>query len=56
MEEEPKVTVSLDRHELMEMERILMDREAEDALRFLKERIQRKVGASARAKLRPPVG
>jgi len=56
MEEDAKVTISLDQRELMELERILMDREAEEALRFLKEHIQRKVEASEHSKLKRPVG
>ena len=56
MDEDAKVTISLDQHELMELERIIMDREAEEALRFLKEHIQRKVEASEHSKLKRPVG
>lgn len=48
------VMILLHTHELIELARILVDREAEEALRFL-EKIQEKVEEVRRAHCKPPV-
>ena len=52
---EEHVMIVLDAQELMELERILVDREREDALRFLQE-IQRKVERARQTRCKPPNG
>ena len=52
---EESIVVVLDARELMELERALMDREPEDALRFLRE-IRQKVERTRRARLKAPLG
>jgi hypothetical protein len=49
-----RIVVILDAEDLRELERILMDRDEKDALRFLDERIEKKVHEATRAHCRPP--
>jgi len=49
-----RIVISLDAEDLLELERILIDRDEEDALRFLHERIEKKVHEATRAHIRPP--
>ena len=49
-----KVVITLDPADLQELERILMDRDEKDALRFLHERIEKKVHKVAKSHCRPP--
>ena len=49
-----RFVVILDAEDLRELERILMDRDEKDALRFLDERIEKKVHEATRAHCRPP--
>jgi hypothetical protein len=49
-----KVVITLDPEDLQELERILIDRDEKDALRFLHERIEKKVHEATRAHIRPP--
>jgi hypothetical protein len=49
-----KVVITLDPEDLQELERILMDREEKDALRFLRERFEKKVQKTTKGHCRPP--
>jgi hypothetical protein len=49
-----RIVISLDAEDLLELERILIDRDEKDALRFLHERIEKKVHEATRAHIRPP--
>jgi hypothetical protein len=49
-----RVVITLDPEDLQELERILMDREEKDALRYLRERIEKKVKKATKAGCRPP--
>jgi guanylate kinase len=51
---EQRVVITLDPEDLQELERILMDREEKDALRYLRERIEKKVKKVSKAHCRPP--
>ena len=53
---EEQVTITLTAQELMDLEGILMDRDQEEALRFLKECIKGKVEAARKLRLKPPLG
>jgi hypothetical protein len=50
---EQKVVITLDAGELQELERILMDRDEKEALRFLRERVEKKVAAATRTHCKP---
>jgi len=50
---EQKTVITLDAEDLQELERILMDRDEKDALRFLRERIDKKVREAHRIECRP---
>ena len=47
--------IVLDAKELMELERILIDRDPEGAFRFLKECIKKKVDDARRSHIKPPI-
>jgi hypothetical protein len=49
-----RIVITLDAGDLLELERILIDRDEKDALRFLHERIEKKVHEATRAHIRPP--
>ena len=49
-----RIVVTLDARDLQELERILMDRDEKEALRFLHERLEKKVKAVTKAHCRPP--
>jgi len=51
---EPKLVITLDAEDLQELERILIDRDAKDALRFLDERIAKKVKVANSPHCKPP--
>jgi len=51
---EEQVTITLNAQELMDLEGILIDRDQEEALRFLKECIKRKVEEARKAHCKPP--
>jgi hypothetical protein len=49
-----RVVIALDARDIQELQRILMDREGEDALRFLAERVTVKVDEATRPRCKPP--
>jgi len=49
-----RIVITLDAEDLQELERILIDRDEKDALRFLHERIEKKVHKTTKAHCRPP--
>jgi len=51
---EPRLVITLDAKDLQELERILIDQDAKDALRFLDERIAKKVKVADRPHCKPP--
>jgi len=51
---EKTVTISLTAEELMDLEAILVDEDKEEAMRFLREVIKKKVFAAEEGHCRPP--
>jgi hypothetical protein len=51
---EQKVVIALDAAELQELERILMDQDEKDALRFLRDHVEKKVKDWTAARCKPP--
>ncbi len=51
---EGQVTITLDPEELMRIERILIDRDQDEALRFVRECIKKKVEDARRTHCKPP--
>mgnify|MGYP001490947563 CR=1 FL=1 len=51
---EQRIVIILDAEDLQELERILIDGDEKDALRFLRERIETKVDAASRARMKLP--
>jgi hypothetical protein len=49
-----RIVITLDAEDLQELERILMDRDEKGALRFLHERIEKKVREATRPHCKPP--
>lgn len=50
---EQTIVITLDAADLQELERILMDRDEKDALRFLRERIEKKVREATKVLCKP---
>lgn len=50
---EQKTVITLDAEDLQELERILMDQDAKDALKYLRERIEKKVREAHKVECRP---
>ncbi len=50
---EKTVVVSLTQNELTDLEAILLDEEKEEALRFLREVVKRKIDAAGKSRCRP---
>lgn len=53
MLESKKAAVALDEEELVELQRIIIDRDREGALRFLKRSVYNKIARSQRGRLKP---
>ena len=53
---ERRIVITLDADDVREMERILIDHDEKDALRFLRERIEKKVDAANRTPMKRPFG
>jgi hypothetical protein len=53
MLESRKAAVALDEEELVELQRIIIDRDGEEALRFLKKSVYNKIARSQRGRLKP---
>ena len=51
---EQSVVITLGAEDLQELERILMDRDEKDALRFLRERVEKKVRERTLTHCKPP--
>lgn len=51
---EQRIVIILDARDLQELERILMDRDEKGALRFLHERIEKKVDGAHKTHCKPP--
>jgi hypothetical protein len=51
---EQRIVVILDARDLQELERILIDRDEKGALRFLHERIEKKVEGAHKGHCKPP--
>jgi len=51
---ERNIVITLGAEELQELERILIDRDEKEALRFLREHIEKKVNAATRTGCKPP--
>ena len=49
-----RIVITLDARDLQELERILIDRDEKDALRFLHEIFEKKVQKTTKAHCRPP--
>jgi len=49
-----KIIITLDAEDLLELERILVDRDEKEALRFLDERIEKQVREVTRPHCKPP--
>ncbi len=51
---EQKIVITLDAEDRREMERILIDRDEKEALKYLRERIEKKVNERTKAHCKPP--
>jgi hypothetical protein len=49
-----RAVITLDAEDILELERILIDRDEKDALRFLQQRIEKKLREANRPHCRPP--